>query len=447
MGAVKKLRALSFLIVATLAISLTIPAYAQEVDLKMLMEKIDKLEKENQVLKSQLNEVKTAVSAMKGAQAAAPAVQTPAVLAPVTDKAPVTSQYPIKVYGYVKADMIYNDSQIGELAMTAPMEGANNDDDEFFFTARESRIGLDFTGPEIMEGKTLAKIEADFWGSTTDSDTAPGFRLRQAYIDLKYPNWDILAGQTWDFFAPLNPSTLNFAILWRSGNMGDRHPQVRLTSKFNDIAGGTLTTQVGALETTDMEIDTGIPPVLAGYAYYENKVYDMPYYIGAGAIYGRSRICMTAPQVVTKNVDIWAATMAFKFTPIKQVTFSGEGYVGQCLAAFRAGSTVDTLVGDNDTGKAVVTHGGWAQVSWQALEKLQVNGGMGLDKPHTKPSDTIQSNENIWDYNYSFFANAKYEIIKNLYWGVEYQFFRTKYWIANDGGEANRIQTSLIFNF
>ena len=322
---------------------------------------------------------------------------------------------------------------------------------EYRITARETRLGLNLKGPGIgAEGVVKGKLETDFYGSPTgitDDTNGAMPRIRLAYIDVGFTNWGVLAGQDWDFFAPLNPSMLNLGILWRGGNLGDRHPQVTLTNRFKDIADGTVTTKVGIVDTKQIEQAwTGLP-VLAGYVSYERDIMGRPFYIGAGALIGVSKSyasATTANAAQTSKTDTWGATLAAKYKILDQLTVSGEAFIGQDLDAFRGGSPLGI-----DNGNGLRSRGGWFQLSYAPLSNLEVNGGAGVDNVLDDPlltNSTLWDYRTIWDYNYSYFTNFKYSILKNLIVGLEYQYFLTKY-KTSGGGNANRIMTSLIYKF
>jgi len=392
-------------------------------DIMDVVMKLKAMEKDNGRMRFDMDCIKNELATMKSKSAAA---------AVPDGKTAMFAALGIGFYGYIKTDLIYSDSQAAELTLSAPA-AETDDQKEFFITAKESRLGMDITGPRVGDsGKVIGKIEGDFWGNTSDGATTPGFRFRQAYIDLKFANWDVLAGQTWDFFAPLNPSTLHLGLLWQQGNIGDRHPQVRLTSKVCDFLGGTLTSQVGILDSkTDLQEHTGTP-VVGVYESFEDEFFSQPLYIGAGGAYGQTNTSTT----ITRDLDMWAVVLALKYKLTQKISLCSEGYLGAGLAAFRGGSA--TSVDDN---KAIRTRGGFAQLTYDPTAKLQFNAGGGIDDVF---SDSISTS--VWSENYACFLNSKYKLAKNVTWGLEFMQVDTEY--ANQGGgDALRFQSSLMFNF
>lgn len=89
-----------------------------------------------------------------------------------------------------------------------------------------SRVGVSFSGTDILGAKTSGKIEADFTlvsGATT-------VRFRHAYIKLDWAKISLLAGQTWHplFVSNCFPSTLGIAT-GAPFQPFSRTPQIRFT--------------------------------------------------------------------------------------------------------------------------------------------------------------------------------------------------------------------------
>jgi hypothetical protein len=350
----------------------------------------------------------------------------------------VFSSFPVELYGYLKADAIYNDSQvaINELTMNAPLE-TMGDNDKYSLTAKESRLGANVTGPELPNGgKIMGKVEADFFGDAADATTTSGLRIRQAYVNLRYATWDLLAGQAWDFFSPLNPGTLNFAVLWRAGNIGDRHPQIRLTKRFKQANGGMFGAEVGAIDPKTAQQTNRGYPLGAGRVSYE-KPYggDKSAAVGLGGLIGSSDISTTN----SNNVHVWAGSVDFKWKACAFFTLMGEGYAQQGLgAALRAANGAFTSAAN----EAVSSRGGWMQVSSDLTKKVQLNVGGGVDNV----KDRYVTAATIWNWNHSIFANTKIKVAKNVTWGLEYQFFKTEF-AGNTDGDNNRFHSALILNY
>ena len=95
-----------------------------------------------------------------------------------------------------------------------------------------TRMGLNVGGPEVFGAKTSAKLEFDFIGKPTFSV----FRMRHAYVVLKWENSDLLIGQSWHplFGGGAYPRIVNF-------NTGapfqpfNRSPQTRFNYHLKNV--------------------------------------------------------------------------------------------------------------------------------------------------------------------------------------------------------------------
>ena len=375
--------------------------YAYDSESKDILERIRKLENEIADLKAKLSAVKEELAESTAASGGKPIL---------------SSDIPIEVYGFIKTDVVYSDSQVNDIVSFSAASGTESDNDEFLVSAKLTRLGLNLTGVEIGDNGILkGKIETDFKGG------GDVLRLRQAYITLNYPKWSVLAGEAWDFFSPLNPSMLNFGILRKSGNLGTiRHGMVYLTNKL-----GKITTKVGVIDSGDSDQEDSGWPCLAGHIAYKSG----RLYFGVGALYGQS-------DVSGSDVDTWAGTVALKYKLTDRIKFVSEGYYGSNISAFMGGSPTGIL-----NNKGVRGIGGWAQLSITPIDKLVLSVGGGADD--VKLAET---SGDIWDINYSFFANMKLKLTKNIIWGLEFQRLTTKY-THKAGGDVDRYQSSLIYKF
>jgi len=417
--------------VLVLMISLAAPSYAQDADMSAILKRLEKLEQENKRLNNEVSSLKVAVQ-----EAQQKAAQPTEAAAATKIKPVVTTKVPIDMYGYVKGDVVYNDSAADTLAMNAPRENTNKDNDEFNFTANETRIGFNLGGLDVPGGgKFLAKIETDFWnGEESTAANTPQLRLRQGYVQFEQTKWDLLLGQTWDFISPLNPSTLNFGIAWRAGNIGDRHPQLTFTKKNTKLLGGEVTTKFGLIDSNDDSQERRGFPIVGAYTSLKRKVLGKTTTLGIGGMYGQAEV-----TAISSDVPIWAGTVTFETLLTNKLSLKGEGFVGQRLNQFRGGSSIGIA-----HNKSVRSTGGWFQFAYQATEKLQTNIGAGIDDVLTDRQ--AADSTDLWGKNVTYFLNLKYRILKNVVLGIEYQGFNTLY---QDGvkGDLNRIQSSVIYEF
>ncbi len=353
--------------------------------------------------------------------------------ADVEEEATVLTKVPVglKLYGFIKADAVFNDSVGDTLIMNAPWEGDAVDDNEFNITANWSRIGFIFDGTQLGEsGKVTGKIEADFWDSS-DYD----LRLRQAFLTVSYTKWSLLAGQTWDFFSPFGIGSLNDGYGWHAGNIGSRHPQVVLSANCAKSSAGKVTLKLGAIDAQDDAQETSGYPVCGGLLGIERMVGGVSVNVYYAGIFGTA-------QSDGAELEISAQTTGMKLKLCPWLSINGEGYRGYKLEDFMAGSKI----GVSD-GSEVRTRGGWLEGVIKLSDKLSATGGAGIDDVYPDRQAYIDEDGNrLWHQNVMHYANLKYKAAQNLTYGLEHQCFITQY---ADGveGKINRIQGSMIYGF
>jgi hypothetical protein len=187
-------------------------------------------------------------------------------------------RWTVMLYGFVEADFIFDttrsyDDAIGN-TLVARSDTYAGRASRTQFSVRNTRLGLIFTSPNYAGTQGSAVVEADFFGnqprepgSGGSSEKAffdsPGFRLRHAYLQLKNPYIDVLAGQTYAVFGWQNyffPCSLEFLGL--PNQVFSREAQLRLSHDF-DFA-GAFAVEIAAAATRPAQRDSGIPDAQAG---------------------------------------------------------------------------------------------------------------------------------------------------------------------------------------
>lgn len=115
-----------------------------------------------------------------------------------------------------------------------------NGRDAFHILSIQTRIRANITGPDVLKAKTTATIESEFFG-TSETDVN-GFRLRHAYVQLKWKTTEVLAGQFWHPMFPVHaiPGTISF-------NTGtpfipfSRNPQLKISQSLLPVFSFNIT--------------------------------------------------------------------------------------------------------------------------------------------------------------------------------------------------------------
>lgn len=144
-----------------------------------------------------------------------------------------------KFSGFVKNDFFYDSRQTVAareghfLLWPSPVDLDPNGEDinsgaNFNMLAIQSRISLSLSGPDAFGAKTSGLIEGDFFAQGNVNIDL--FRLRHAFIKLRWTHFEALAGQYWNplFVTDCFPGTVSF-------NTGtplqsfSRNPQIKVS--------------------------------------------------------------------------------------------------------------------------------------------------------------------------------------------------------------------------
>ncbi len=455
---VKKL--LSLVMAVVVSFMFALPASAQSMD--DILKRLETLEKENASLKSEVMTLKEKQVAQDTKIAAVQATPLATGTAPSGNF--LKTKPEIELYGFIKADAVLSSNDMGGgnngiAQYSATRRSATGGDDrESQLSAQDTRLGLKFKAPDLDNGgKLTGQFEMDFAGTAT-STLASSFagnyvpRLRLAFVNLDFDKWAVNAGQNWDIFAPLNPSTLNPGILYRGGNLGTRHPQVTLINKWGEVPGGKLTTKIGLVDGDDsLSEDSGVPAA-AAYVGYDTKILGVKSCFGLGGLFGR----LNLPGKGTGNRNVYATTAGVTLTFTDWLSLKSEGFGGVGLNKFMGGPAQTTAnatpVASSTTSKPLQIAGGFVELTYNPIKKVEMNFGVGIDKVNEDMTglDAGTVTAGLWKRNQTYYTNVKYSLSKDLLVGLELQEYDTTYpdaVLGSSKAHDQRIESSIIYKF
>jgi len=352
-------------------------------------------------------------------------------------------------YGYIKLDASLDSAMTdkGDYAFIVLPYAAGEENDEFNMTANQTRLGMKFDAAEGERFPVSGRVEFDFYGGGAENKANP--MMRQAYLEMKFPAFDLLAGQTADVLAPLNPTTLNYIVLWKSGNVGYRRPQIRFT-KSAAIAEDTKLTATASLNRNmgreeDGE-NMGQPSFQGRLAIGRPIIGSQAAVLGVSGLYGKE---MDADENEFESTCI-AVDLSIPFG--SEVTLSGEYFTGKNLGVYLGGVGQGVIVPpappgrDGEEETEIEASGWWGQLTVKPTAALEINAGVGMDDPELPdwaPSTMIEKNT-------TYYGNIIWNATPSSYVGAEYALIETQYVGADDDPTAyedDRVQISFGYKF
>lgn len=383
----------------------TAPATAQEAAGDVRAE-LDALRAEVRSLRAELEAVKASLSraaplvvhaaqaapAMKQLEASDAGQETPDPQALVgmlqtqvaelaQTKVGTESRLPVRLFGTIHSHVFANSGNANwldnpNLLNAAPADGHSG---SFSTALRQTRLGLVADGPAIGGFRSSANLAVDFLGGIPGFQTGQVMglpRILVAFARLENDRTAFVFGQDHVMLAPRDPTSLAafaFPLLFRSGNLYLRAPQIRVEQALGSharVQGGIVAPVAGDVPGEDYRF---VPPALSGERSrrpgLQTRVSvaagetDSPRYgeLGVSGHYGWERR-------EANLADSWAAALDFGVRR-DRIGAAGELYVGDNIDAFGGGLGLDARAA-----------GGWAELQLFPSERLTLAAGGGLDR-------------------------------------------------------------------
>jgi len=326
----------------------------------------------------------------------------------------------IKFGGFVKTDFWLDSRQLvtareGIVALYPKnIDPDNNGNDinagtNFNFSAITSRISGKITGPDAFKAKTSGILEADFSGNS-NSDIN-GFRLRYAFVQLKWKNRKLLCGQFWhpmfvtDVFPTVN--SLNLGVPFQPFI---RSPQVTFTQSIKN-----LNIIVSALSQRDYSNigPIGVSPTYQSQAVIPNGHIQVQYKTSKHTFGIAADAKVLRPQLATDSLYITDATISsfagmfyYKYSNkkicIKTKSIYGQNMTEHLLLGGYAIKSRDSLT-MKETYTATNHLFSWANITYGDKVKVGIFGGYGKNLGTTHDNIGIYySRDYLIDYVYRF---------------------------------------------
>lgn len=355
-------------------------------------------------------------------------------------------------YGIGWLNMAYDTQRTSPGPFTLFANSAQvEDEDAFHLNVRATRLGLDFTGPDVGPWQMTGKVEIDFFGAALTENRA-GLLLRQAYGEWHDGPWRLVGGQTNDVISPLVPSTVNYATVLAAGNIGFRSPQLRVDYQTESVRGWRFTSQTSINRTivtdfADTSVllqeghDAGWPTIMArtALAWLPTDDPAQAWEFGVSGHVGQIAVDFELPPIEQdRKFRSWSlnADLRLPFTPWFGV--QGEFFTGETLSTYLGGINqgVDALL-----RTSIGSTGGWGELWWKFRDDLQLHVGYGTDDPW---NDRLSFGRRT--RNQVIYGNVLWDVSPHLNTGVELSHWDTGF-VGLAPGHAWRVEMAVKYRF
>lgn len=412
----------------------------QSSELQKVLERLDRLEKQNEALMSEIRQLRTELAGAPAVEASPPgpsieermAVQESRTADLAQSKIETSQRIPVSLTGMVLFNAFRNGRYGGGLQdpVTAQLNPAAANTGAGF---RQTVLGLKFNGPDLPGGGTSSgSVYMDFF-SGTSAPSNNVFRLRLATLSLTWKNTTITAGQDKPIVSPREPMSLaqvGLAPLTGAGNLWNWNPQVRIEQRvplsfLGKNAG--LRAEAGVFETTEVAPSAATTPVANTLERfrpaYEGR---LNFYRGSDA--RRFEIApgfhFAQSHLLGQSVPSKLGTLDWLAKPSEFFEFSGAFFKGENAAGLGSLRQGITLL---PSGSVIPVHvtGSWGQFTFYPSRRISIHIYGGLESDRV--SDLVANNVRR---NLIYAGNVVYKLAPNILAAFEASQNRTAYTVS-----------------
>jgi hypothetical protein len=398
------------------------PAFAQDQAADLARE-LAALRAEVQQLRARIDALTAPPSAEPAAPPTLPALEIlQAQVAELAQtKVESTTRFPVRLFGTVHAGVFANSATANwldnpNIVAAPPADGYTG---TMSASLRQTRLGIAADGPTLGSARTNAVVAMDFFGGIPGFQTGQVMglpRLLVAYARIEGAKTALEVGQDHVILAPRDPTSLaaySFPLLFRSGNLYLRAPQVRLEHTFASRlkAAAGIIAPIGGDLVGDAYLF--VPPALGGERSRRPGVQArMAYTVGESTDTRLVDIGVSGHRGWERRgaalVDAWAAAVDFA---ARRDVF---GAAGELFTADNA----DVFGGA--TGLDARSAGGWGELQLFPSSRVAFTAGGGIDRVRGDRRFALVRGENR-----SAYGNVIFSLSPEVQTSFEYRWLRT----------------------
>lgn len=329
------------------------------------------------------------------------------------------SKMPVRLFGAIVSNTVVNSGMANWLEnpnITDP-EIAGVEPGSFTSTLKQSQIGLNVGAIPMGSWTASGAMVADFFGGVPGFVTGTVFglpRLVYAVTRLEHGGTAVMIGQDHNLLAPRDPTSLaaqSFPLLFRSGNLYLRSPQVRV-----EQSGGGFVLKGG---------------IAAPIAADANNFYVFAPPAGAGersrrpAFEARGEYNAGPPDDADRGFSVGVAVRqawreaAADLTSTTSLAADFNARLGRLGFAGEYFTTDDAAEFGSAVAQARPAQGGWVEGRLRLTARLSTNAGFGMDEVDGAVPAAARGE------NRSVFGNVIFNFTPEVGMSLEYRWLET----------------------
>ncbi len=414
--------------------------------LQQILNRLDTLERQNQALLTEVQELRKAV---KAAQA-----NTASETEQLGEKVNVTAQevkdqeqtkvqssqrFPLSLTGMFLFDAFATTGQTGYTAQSSGPYGTASPDGA---TLRQSIIGFDFHGPQLPGGgKIYGSLLTDFFAQANAADV---MRIRRGILVFDWGARSVKVGQDRSILAPFEPDSfarVGIPPLAGAGNLWLWRPQVTYEERIPIGSNLRLTLQGSVFETDESYAVPYMPntispeprPALQARAELSDKPTEQSRFsVGVG--FHRSSTHFLEQSTPSRVVSV-----DFRYKPFSRVELTGAFFRGENFA--NLGGEPPGVTVYEEMVVPIRGAAGWMQAAFPVTSRLtfDVYAGRQVNNRHD-----LNEYEIARTFNYA--GNVLYRIAPNVVLGLEASRDRLEF-LMSQPLLANRYDATIAYLF